>query len=469
MTAGHARIDGGGVRSALIFAYECAPYHAPEMTVGAQRPAQFAKYLPEHGWRAIVLCCHRDERRAGWSERVAERVRRAVREANAAESIVIPIPSAPHDGLIDRLWLETLGGGDGGGRLRAAARKPLTLAKLATGDHSQSWQPCARRAAEIIASEVRVDACVGEYGPNAGLFLGRWFSDRYGVPWIADFRDPVLEPLPPIARGVYLPMLRRMLASAASLVAVNEHLAALDERLLGRPSAVISNGFDPDDFVTELPRDPLPAFTIAYTGTIHRSMRPDLFFEGLRVMRELVGDEGFARVRFAYRGVGAALVAEYAAAAGLSSTLDARPHVPRAEAIELVRRAHVLLLLTVTGALQRDAFYARGLHPGKTFDYLGARRPIIAVPGDGGLLDELLAETRAGVVLRTPREIGEYLASSFGAWRVGRPLPHDPDDAAIALRSRRALAGRLAELLEAASGAPAPPPPRRSLASQPAR
>ena len=44
-----------GLRTALFFAYECAPHHRAESTMGAQRPAQFAKHLPEFGWRALVL------------------------------------------------------------------------------------------------------------------------------------------------------------------------------------------------------------------------------------------------------------------------------------------------------------------------------------------------------------------------------------------------------------------------------
>ena len=37
-------------RCVLVFAHECAPYNRAESMIGAQRPAQFAKYLPEFGW-----------------------------------------------------------------------------------------------------------------------------------------------------------------------------------------------------------------------------------------------------------------------------------------------------------------------------------------------------------------------------------------------------------------------------------
>ena len=44
------------MRTVLIFAHECSPYHNPMAMVAAQRPAQLAKYLPAHGWRAVVIC-----------------------------------------------------------------------------------------------------------------------------------------------------------------------------------------------------------------------------------------------------------------------------------------------------------------------------------------------------------------------------------------------------------------------------
>ena len=51
------------LKTVLLFAHECAPYHHAEGTIGAQRPAQFAAHLPEFGWRAIVVCCDGKRRR----------------------------------------------------------------------------------------------------------------------------------------------------------------------------------------------------------------------------------------------------------------------------------------------------------------------------------------------------------------------------------------------------------------------
>jgi hypothetical protein len=192
---------GSSARTVLIFAHECAPYNRPESTAGAQRPAQFAKHLPEFGWRAIVVCCDGAARGTGRIEAlgaIADQARRRVREAVPGSSIVVPTPSFPSHGLVDGLWRAAAPRGRAG----SLARKALTVAKFPQGDYSYPWQPVARAVARAIANEVPIDACVGEHSPDAGLFLAKWYSRRFGVPWVADFRDPILQPLTPLARKV---------------------------------------------------------------------------------------------------------------------------------------------------------------------------------------------------------------------------------------------------------------------------
>ena len=111
-------------------------------------------------------------------------------------------------------------------------------------------------------------------------------------------------------------------------------------------------------------------------------------------------------------------------------------------------RAQVLLLLSIANPAQEDVYFARGFYPAKTFEYFGARRPILCAPGDGGLLDELLRETRAGVTARTPDAVAAYLAEMVRAWSTGRAVPYNPDAAAVESYTRRNLTGRLAAILD---------------------
>ena len=441
-------VSASELRTVLLFAHECAPYHRPESTVGAQRPAQLAHHLPDFGWRAVVICCHRDERGTRWPGPLAAAVGETLKAAPADRSVVIPTPSLPWDGMLDRAWRRTLPPGPADTALRAAARKPLTFAKFFTGDYSQAWQPCAREAAAVVANEVQIDASIGEHSPDAGLFLARWFARRFHVPWIADFRDPILQPLTPVARLAYAPIARRLLSTAACLINVTPYWSELDSRLFRRPTLCIPNGFEPGEFSGAPPPSPKEGVRIAFTGTMWREMQLGTFFEGLRGALTALGAEGHRHVRFVYRGRAVDEVHALASRYGVDSAVDAHGQIPRSESLALLERSSALLLLSIPRGGHDDVYTERGFYPGKTFEYFGARRPILCVPGDGALLDELIGRTRTGVVLPTAERITTWLLEAVARVQSGQPLEYQPNEAEVARYSRREQARTLARLLD---------------------
>ena len=441
------------LKTVLIFAHECAPYHRIQSTIGAQRPAQFAKYLPEFGWRAIVVCCDAEHRGTAWPSlsAISNDASNAIRTANTSESVIVATPSLPWDGLLDGVWRYTLKTADRG-RWNHLLRKPLTAAKLLTGDYSQAWQPCARTAASAIASATRIDACIGEHSPDAGLFLARWFSRRFGVPWLADFRDAILQPLRPLLRIFYAPIARRLLSSASFVINVTPYWSELDDRLFRRPTATIPNGYDPEEFEEPVDTAVDAPFTVAYTGNIWPEMRLAIFMRGLALLRGLMAVSEFRDICFAYRGAHHENVKRWAEEAGVDDVVDSVGHIPRRESLMLLRQADVLLLLSIPAARNRDIYLAKGIYPGKTFEYFGARRPIICVPGDHGHLDELLCRTGAGVTLETPEQIAQYLANAYRRWKTGQASEYTARSSELVRYSRQVLSGQLARLLDEVTG-----------------
>lgn len=436
------------MRTVLIFAHECAPYNAPASTIGAQRVAQFAKHLPSFGWRAVVICCDSRERGAGFSSDAALRIERVIRDCKAEESLIIPTPSLRWDGLLDRLW-RTSNGASRSLPYRYLWRKPLTaLKQLTFGDYSSAWQPCAREAAEILLGLIRVDACIGEHTPDAGVLLARWFARRTGVPWVADFRDPALRPFPPTLRLLYLPRIRSLLSTAAQVVSVNDHWAELDRKMFRRPTTNIPNGFDPDEFEpTESPQRS-SAYTIAYCGNLNPEIQTiSPFFEALRLV-SIALNGASAEVRFVYRGNGAAYVSDLACTSGVSDLVDAEGHVPREQALRTLRSADSLLLLSIAGRAREEKYFARGLYPAKTFEYFGARRPILCVPGDGGMLDALIRETNTGVCLGDPASIAEHILTAHRLWKIGQPAVYEPNEELVRQFTRKSLTRTLADVLD---------------------
>ena len=112
--------------------------------------------------------------------------------------------------------------------------------------------------------------------------------------------------------------------------------------------------------------------------------------------------------------------------------------------MKILQSADLAFLPNIYEAKQRR----NAVYPAKTFEYLGARKPILATVPDGDLRD-LIARVRIGWSV-DPEDVDgmkQLLQQLIQAKRNGT-LKVDPDDEYIAQFERRALTGRLAAILD---------------------
>lgn len=440
----------GALKTVLIFAHECAPHNRPESTIGAQRPAGFAKHLPEFGWRPIVVACDAAARRTFARAEAARLRQRLADEIDGAQSngaLRLFTPSLASSSVLDAAWVRLTGNGSGNGARRWLARG-LSFLLWSNGDYSRSWQPCARLAAREIQRRLRVDVALGEHGPDAGLHLARWFSRRYGVPWIADFRDPVVMPFRRMARRLYERRAQRWLATAAATVNVTPGWTRLDRTLFGRPAFTVRNGFEPDEYVAARRRREPGPLRVTYTGQVfHPLQRMDVFLAGLRRFQD-VGRARRHAVEFVYAGPHAELMRALAIRTGVTSGLYLSERVARAEALALQQRADIALVVGLTADPTLD-WSLSGFLPGKVYEYLGAGLPVLCAPSDHADLHALLEQAGGVTFADTPEDVAGALAQfverAFASPDGGLP----PVRRDVRPYSRRESARRLAALLDA--------------------
>jgi glycosyltransferase involved in cell wall biosynthesis len=134
-----------------------------------------------------------------------------------------------------------------------------------------------------------------------------------------------------------------------------------------------------------------------------------------------------------------------AANLGLSECVNILGPRSRQETIRRIRQADLLLLLAERFVIQI---------PGKTYEYLRAGRPILALTSEGALANFLL-RTGAGWVVDPKDDAGVLGAvrERYRQWKAGECGPvADPE--IVAGFDRRKLAGPLAELFDRLNGAP---------------
>jgi glycosyltransferase involved in cell wall biosynthesis len=147
----------------------------------------------------------------------------------------------------------------------------------------------------------------------------------------------------------------------------------------------VPNGCDFDDFAG-LEYAPGERFRITHTGSFLGKRSPRAFLQaladsGLDLEARFVGD--FRKID-----------AEWMAPLRLGDRVRLIPYAPRAEALRLQRDSDALLLL-----IPEAGGRGRGVLSGKVFEYLAARRPILAVVPPDGAAATLIRETDAGIVV----------------------------------------------------------------------
>jgi glycosyltransferase involved in cell wall biosynthesis len=403
---------------------------APTSHVSVERATKLAKYLPEFGWRPTVLTGARAT--AGLPEDPAQ--------LEQVAGVNILRARAPEFSLFYR---RTGNGRNSGPAVRSAPKRgPWHPKAWLVPDSQVMWYPFAVRAALRVAATERWDAVIGMSHPPTAILIAHTIAARLGIPYVADFRDAWTRYAgaprrPPSLAAVELRLERQMLADAAAVVTVATHMVA---HVLANvpesdppPVHVIPNGYDEDDFQAAVPRD-LPRFSVVHTGQIRRPPGPlwDGLGRALRDRPELRGHVHFWQIGF----VDAAAAGELAAPPE-GVTVHLVPPVPQRESIGFMLGAD-LLLVEEFGPVM----------PSKTMQYLRAGRPILALLERGEeLRDTLRLAPQAYVVPRDdPARIADVVARLAAAPRAPPTAPTE----AVAAFSRRAIARRFAEVLEAA-------------------
>jgi glycosyltransferase involved in cell wall biosynthesis len=416
------------MRTLLMLAYEFAPYHRPGSTIGAQRPFQFAKHLPSFGWRSIVLCSDFKTRytlaeKSDWKKQVDELVASSLASHSEKETIVIPLPSLTHVGFADKLWhqsvvMDKVRGtfSPRGGLLNRIIRPLATFFKLFIGDHSQSWQPVALYASELLLKKVNADMILAEHSPDASVFVASRIYKQTKVPWVIDFRDPILRDMKKMSRFIYKSFTIPKFRSLHGSINVNDYWTSLDKKLFSAPAITIPNGFDAAELPTiKSERHIRHELIIGYFGNVQEGQNPEMF---IKLIANL---EVKFPVKIVIRGnLHELIIKNLDKLNNKNIVLDSSQSIPRPEALNLMATCDILILFSLK--IEGDIYLSKGLLPGKTFEYIGLGKPIIVIPGDNGIMDKFILENRLGRICATSTDLTTNLEDAYEALVNGKPI-----------------------------------------------
>ena len=430
------------MKRVLVIAY----YWPPSGGSGVQRWVKFCKYLPQEGWQPVVFAPENAD------------------YPSLDPSLEADLPK-DLEVLRGRIWepyaayRKLLGGKNASTQVTEISsgkktwKQRLSLwirANLFVPDPRVGWVKPSVKTLKAYLAEHPVDVIVTTGPPHSVHLIGLQLHKALGTPWIPDFRDPWSR----MYYLKYLPMtektwnkLRRqeqtVLDSCSTVLTCTPLVQEEFQAQTHTPVACITNGFDEADFAERL----LPRwdghFNITHTGLFAADGNPLALWKVLGILA--ASEPGFREdLRIRLVGKVDKEVLESIKAAGLSANVVALGPQNHATAILEQRAATVLLL-----PMRNDAQY-RPILPGKLFEYLAARRPILGIGQEDGAMARVLFSAKAGITADW-EDTAPMRAFLANAWRQHCEGGVPATNGDISPYTRRNLTHSLAQLLSQVS------------------
>lgn len=422
-------------------------YWPPSGGAGVQRMLKFVKYMPHFAVEPFVLTIH--ENSAFYPVRdntLLKDVSPHLKIIKTTNTEILKVFSrflkkkeVPHSGFANH-------------NKNTLSSKILRFLRgnLLIPDARKSWVKAAYKEACLLIEKEKIDTFIISTPPHSSQLIGLRLKKKYPhLKWIADLRDPWTDIYyyndllhTAWAKKTDAAYEKQVLQQADAVLVVSKGLKELfSKKYTGTESKieVIPNGFDEDDF--EGPASsPQKEFLISHTGTIAESYNPKIFFSALQKIIQqyqnkcaikalFIGktDPGFKQLGRTYQ---------------VEKHITYQDYVPHQEVIHYLKNTTCLLLIIAETSNQK------GLLSGKLFEYLAAKKPIIAIGPKGGDAEEILQQAHAGALFSRDEEdaLVTHFASLIDAWLLNPNL--DLNESHIKKYSRKNLTQQLCDLIK---------------------
>lgn len=406
-----------------------AYFFPPHGGAGVQRTLKFVKYLPEFQWWPVIL---------------TSRTEPSVLDHSLMDEVDQKIPIYRTPALMMPRQVPW--------RIRNSIGRWLFLV-----DEQIGWFPFAVRAGSRIIRRNDIQVIYTTSAPYTSHLIGHRLKQLTGLPWVADFRDSWVgnfaRQIPSAFHHKFASNWEeRILQNANRVLVVSEPMGS---DLLKRHTAidpgkieVLTNGFDPQDFDVSEPvaADP-DRFLIVYNGSFYNKLiTPETFF---LAVKEAIQKGNIPANKLCIRLIGkhSEFVSQEIAASGIAELVETIGYLPHKRSLGHLLSADVLLLII------SDRPGSEAVYTGKIFEYLAARKPILALAPPGVAAD-LVRSANAGRVVAPDNvaEISQALVDYYQAWKKGLLISKsDPD--IVARFNRRTLTERMAKIFNSVNQA----------------
>ncbi|CAL2077015.1 glycosyltransferase, family GT4 [Tenacibaculum sp. 190524A02b] len=310
-------------------------------------------------------------------------------------------------------------------------------------DARKFWIRPAVKTLEKYIVNNHVDLIITTGPPHTTHLIGLQLKKKLGLKWIADFRDPWTEidyfhqlPLTKSSLKKHYKLEKEVLKSADCTIVVGKTMKESYKNNAKRVE-VLTNGYDKESENKSFSLD--SKFSITHIGLMNADRNPIILWE---VLAEIASEnKSFAN------DLEIKLIGKVAEEVIVDlekfkfENINRINYVPHDEVLKYQKSSQVLLLAV------NKVPSAKGIITGKIFEYLQARRPILAIGPEDGDLAEILKETNAGFIVgfNNKSQLKEIVVNLYNNY-LNKSL--EVDSRNIAKYHRKNLTEQLSQILK---------------------
>jgi glycosyltransferase involved in cell wall biosynthesis len=354
---------------------------------GVQRTLKFVKYLPKFGWHPTVLTVTP----GGYFAKDDS----LLKEVQSPEIRIERTDAAGPGKLFAKREVVKL----------PSERSRKFFSRLSDiffiPDNKIGWKRKAVAKALELHKETPFDLVFATAPPFTDFLIGADVKAKINKPLVFDYRDPWFDypfkfyPTPLHKWRHYL-LERRALRASSHVITTNrrvkESLIARYRFLTYHDVDIVPQGYDPDDFEFNGAVNRTPGkMRITYAGIFWEDRVPDFF---LRALSDLFQEKPGLRDKIEacfvghFRDENLRIVEQL----GLQESVRVLGYLPHQECVRQLVASDVLWMIV------GDEYGS----PGKTYEYIGARKPILGCAPDGFLKSTIL---EAGGKVVNPEDV----------------------------------------------------------------
>lgn len=374
-------------KKVLIFTY----YFPPAGGVAVQRFLKFSKYLPEFGWEPIIVTVANGSY-PYYDESLLKEISPSLKVYRTKTFEPFEFYNMLKGKKGKAMPVVSVGSHQNKSFFQKVSE--YIRANFFVPDARMGWVSYAVKQAEEIIKEGKnlpdgsqVDAIITTGPPHSTHLIGLELKEKFGLKWIADFRDPWTG----IFYNNILPRtestkqkdkaLETKVLQTADLVTVISPGMKHEFEDRAKKIEVVMNGYDEEDFANaELGIRNAEAFTVRYVGNLMAS-------QNVKSLWKVLKESRIAGLRVEFIGRVDDAVKKSISENGLTDCVSYIDFVDHSKAIELMQDADMLLF--VIPEVTDNALILTG----KLFEYLASKSEMISFGPVNGNAAEILKQT----------------------------------------------------------------------------